>query len=91
MYLHLGYEVSIRARDVIGIFDLDTATVSKDTKEFLRKCEDNDMVTNISSDLPKSFVLCYYNGDIQVFISAISSNTLKKRASYPTGAAPALK
>ena len=83
MYLHLGNEVSIRARDIIGIFDLDTATVSKDTKGFLRHCEDSDMVTNVSSDLPKSFVLCRYNGDLQIFITAISSSTLKKRASFP--------
>ena len=81
MYIHLGNEVSIRARDVIGIFDLETATLSKDTREFLRRCEDGDIVTNVSADLPKSFVLCRYNGAVQVFASAISSSTLKKRAS----------
>ena len=80
MYLHLGNDISIRTRDIIGIFDLDTATTSKDTRDFLRRCEDNDIVTNVSDDLPKSFVLCRYNGEIQVFISAISSATLKKRA-----------
>jgi hypothetical protein len=85
MYLHLGNEVSIRTRDLIGIFDLDTVTLSKDTKDFLRRCEDEDIVTNVSSDLPKSFVLCRYNGAIQVFISAISSVTLKKRTSYLSG------
>ena len=83
MYLHLGNEVSIRTRDLIGIFDLETTTVSKDTKNFLRSCEDNDTVTNVSSDLPKSFILCRYNGEVQVFVSAISSVTLRKRASYP--------
>lgn len=82
MYLHLGNEVSIRTRDIIGIFDLETATLSKDTKDFLKRCEDGDIVTNVSSDLPKSFVLCRYNGELQVFISAISPFTLKKRASY---------
>jgi hypothetical protein len=87
MYLHLGNEVSIRTRDLIGIFDLETASLSNDTKDFLRRCEDGDIVTNVSSDLPKSFVLCRYNGEIQVFISAIASVTLKKRASYPGGKA----
>ena len=82
MYLHLGNEVSIRTSDIIGIFDLDATTISKDTKGFLRRCEDNDMVTNVSSDLPKSFVLCRYNGDVQIFITAISSATLKKRALF---------
>ena len=83
MYLHLGNEVSIRTQDIIGIFDLDTSTVSKDTREFLRICEESDMVTNVSSGLPKSFVLCRYNEEIQVFISAIASTTLRKRASHP--------
>ena len=83
MYLHLGNEVSIRTCDLIGIFDLDITTVSKDTREFLRRCEENDIVTNVSSDLPKSFVLCRYDGETHVFISAISSMTLRKRASYP--------
>ena len=82
MYLHLGNEVSVKAREIIGIFDLDNSTVSKDTREFLARCETNDMVTNVSSDLPKSFVLCRYNGELQVFISAISSETLKKRATF---------
>ena len=82
MYLHLGNEVSIRTRDLIGIFDLDTTTVSKFTKDFLKNCEEKDIVTNVSSDLPKSFVLCRYNGEIQVFISAVSSVTLKKRAAH---------
>lgn len=82
MYLHLGNEVSIKTRELIGIFDMDTTTVSKDTQNFLRRCEDSDMVTNVSSDLPKSFVLCRYNGEVQVYISAISSVTLKKRLNY---------
>jgi hypothetical protein len=84
MYLHLGNEVSLITRDIIGIFDLDTATVSKDTRDFLKRSEENDIVTNVSSDLPKSFVLCRYNEEIQVFVSAISADTLRKRASYPS-------
>ena len=86
MYLHLGNEVTIRSRDLIGIFDLDITTNSNDTRNFLAQCEASDIVTNVSSDLPKSFVLCRYNGQVQVFISAISSSTLKKRVS--TSSAP---
>ena len=83
MFLHLGNEVTIRARDIIGIFDLESASVSKTTRDFLRHCEEIDMVTNVSADLPKSFVLCRYNGEIQIFISAISSATLKRRLDRP--------
>ena len=35
MYLHLGGEYVIKEEEVIGIFDLDTSTVSKHTRKFL--------------------------------------------------------
>ena len=80
MYLHLGKDVTIKAGDLIGIFDLDNTTISPDTRDFLARCEKNDIVTNVSDDLPKSFVVCRYNGETHVFLSAISPTTLKKRA-----------
>ena len=39
MYLHIGNGVSIKDGDVIGIFDLDTATVSKITKRYISENE----------------------------------------------------
>ena len=35
MYLHLGNETVVRTQDVIGIFDIEKASISKFTKEFL--------------------------------------------------------
>ena len=32
MYLHIGNGKSVKQKNIIGIFDLDTATVSKITK-----------------------------------------------------------
>ena len=37
MYLHIGNGVSIKDEDIIGIFDLDSATVSRITKKFINK------------------------------------------------------
>ena len=37
MYLHIGNGISIRDKDIIGIFDLDTSTVSQVTKKFINK------------------------------------------------------
>ena len=37
MYLHIGNGKSVKQKDIIGIFDLDTATVSKITKDFINK------------------------------------------------------
>ena len=35
MYLHIGNGKSLKLEDIVGIFDLDTATVSKITKKFI--------------------------------------------------------
>ena len=39
MYLHIGNNKIVRTRDVIGIFDADTATVSKTTRAYLSEKE----------------------------------------------------
>ena len=44
MYLHLGSSVSVPVDDIIGIFDLDNASVSRHTRAFLRAAEDEGMV-----------------------------------------------
>ena len=37
MYLHLGQDTIVRTDTILGVFDLDNATVSKHTREFLRR------------------------------------------------------
>ena len=34
MYLHLGQESIVRTRDILGIFDLDTASLSRHTRDY---------------------------------------------------------
>ena len=58
MYLHLGMDKVITFDEIIGIFDLDTSTVSKSTRNFLAKAEKAGIVENICYDLPKSFIVC---------------------------------
>lgn len=82
MYLHLGQDTVINFKDIIGIFDMDTTTVSKHTRNYLALAEKNGRVFNVSSELPKSFVICGKNNNITVYISQLSSVTLLKRADY---------
>lgn len=82
MYLHLGQEVLIKTDDIIGIFDMDKATVSKRTRTFLATKEREGRVINAASDLPKSFILCGHKGNMIVYISQISAQTLLKRCSF---------
>ncbi|MEE1244935.1 MAG: DUF370 domain-containing protein [Acutalibacteraceae bacterium] len=80
MYLHLGGEYVVKEEEVIGIFDLDTSTVSKHTRNFLNKKEKEKKVINVSFELPKSFILVGDKQNEKIYISQISSATLNKRS-----------
>jgi len=80
MYLHLGQDTLVKTKDVIGIFDMDNTTVSKGTRRFLAAAEQAGRVVTVTSDLPKTFVLCGASReDCKVYLSQISSYTLRKR------------
>ena len=83
MYLHLGQDTVITTETVIGIFDIETATISKHSRQFLADAEKGGRVFNVSMELPKSFVVCEKNGKITVYISQLSSKTLIKRSQSP--------
>ena len=76
MYLHIGNGASVRKKEVIGIFDLDTATVSQSTKAFISKKEREGEIEYGDDDLPRSFVLI--DGG-RIKLSRISTLGLKKR------------
>ena len=76
MYLHLGQNTVITHDEILGIFDIDGTTVSKKTRDFLTKAEKEGKVKYVSTDLPKSFIVCK---DGTVYISQISPATLLKR------------
>ncbi|PYG88998.1 uncharacterized protein DUF370 [Ruminiclostridium sufflavum DSM 19573] len=82
MFLHIGGDVVIPVKDVIAIMDIDTTTISKDTKEFLKIAEEEGFIRSISEDLPKSFIITEVDKKSVIFLSPISSVTLKKRSQY---------
>lgn len=79
MYLHLGQDFVINDKNIIGIFDIETTSISKITKMFLSQSQKNKEIVAISNDLPKSFIVSGSESGIIVYISQISSATLKKR------------
>lgn len=80
MYLHIGNGKSVRKDAVIGIFDLDTATVSGITKKFINSAQKEGRLEYYDTDLPRAFVLVGKRGDTRVRLSRISSIGLKLRA-----------
>lgn len=79
MYLHIGNGNSVKRKNIIGIFDLDTATVSKITKDFINKRQNEGALTYLDSDLPRAFLLLDEEGKTKVRLSRISTSGLKIR------------
>ena len=79
MFLHLGENIVVPVKDVIGIFDIDVARYSADTMQFLRMADDDGFVERVTDEEPKSFVIAEVNKMSKIYYSPISSSTLTKR------------
>ena len=80
-YLHIGMNVMIDPRRVIGIFDLDNTSTSKLTRRFLDGAEKEGVVQSACEDIPRSFVVCDHPYHRQIiYLSQLNSQTLLKRA-----------
>ena len=79
-YLHIGQNVMLEDKRIIGIFDLDNTSTSKITREFLNTAEQDSVVQTACADIPKSFVVCDHPYHRQIiYISQLNSQTLLKR------------
>ncbi|MEH6906673.1 MULTISPECIES: extracellular matrix regulator RemB [Neobacillus] len=74
MYIHIGEDINIRARDIISILDKESANNSPLVEEFISHRKDK--VVNLSKNPFKSIIITFDN----VYLSPISSGTLKKRS-----------
>ena len=81
MYFHAGQDFVLNTRDVLGVFDLDTAGASRRTGEYFRRAEDGGAVVDLCppGTLPKSFIVTDFPGET-VYISPLSPAALKTRA-----------
>jgi hypothetical protein len=82
VFLHLGENIVVPIKDVIGIFDMETAADSTDTIQFLRMAEEDGFVQRITSEKPKSLIIAEVNKKSKIFLSPISSATLGKRTEF---------
>ncbi|WP_425371548.1 extracellular matrix regulator RemB [Gemmiger formicilis] len=79
MYFHAGQDFVLNTRDVIGVFDLDTAGASRRTEEYFRHVESEGAVVDLCAPgtLPKSFLVTDFP-DETIYISQLSPAALKK-------------
>lgn len=79
MYLHVGSNKNIRQKKIIGIFDIDNATISRTTRQYLAKAETRGEVSAACEDLPRAFVLYQENKSNKICFSQLSSTALLGR------------
>ncbi len=80
MFLHVGNGKSIRKNKIIGIFDLDNATVSVITKNYINKMQKDGLLEYDDEDLPRSFIVYEDGKTKKVALSRISTSGLRLRA-----------
>ena len=81
MYLHIGNQINIRERDIVGIFDADRTTTSWITRKYLSEAQRKALVSAANDEIPKSFVLyrARADGKNKVYFSQLSTAALLGR------------
>ena len=79
MYLHLGKGTIVNTSDIIAILDWESASMSPNTREFLKVIEEEGFVRNVSEEIPKTYVVCEVDGQSVVYVTNISSKALAGR------------
>lgn len=83
MKLYLNDEVAIDKENIVGIFDLDTATVSRDTRTFLNQKEKEGRLLVTATDIPVSFIVeCQSNKNLRVLMTRNAPKVIRRRAEH---------
>ncbi len=84
-YLQLEKGESIDKSEIIGIFDIDTASLSSGTRDIFKRKEEEKGVISLCNDLPKSFLLCDNEYTDRIYISGLSTESIRKRLESEKG------
>ena len=76
MYVPIGSGRVLRKKEIIGIFDLDTASHEKETREFLKKAEKEGCLETCGDGLPKAFIVTEKS---KVYLTTLSAKSLSSR------------
>lgn len=80
MFLHVGGDYIVPAKDIVAIMDIEKATISNDTRNFLKVSEEEGFTITLAiNEMPKSFIVIRDKRGSKVILSPISTNTLLKR------------
>ena len=75
MYIHIGNNKVVRKEDILGVFDLDSSTVSVNTRKYLKKAQSEKRVMTLGYELPKSFIILTNK---EVYLSPFNTSSIIK-------------
>lgn len=79
MFVNLENDISIKKTEIIGIFNMDTATVSPVTKDYIKNAGRDMKIVYASKRVPESFVLTHNGYTESVYMSSFSVDTVLGR------------
>lgn len=79
MYLHLGQDYIVPLKNVLCVFDFDTATISKRTQKFLNRMQEENKIIEIYEDIPRAGVLCEGMFGETLYLTELSSQAIERR------------
>lgn len=80
MFIHIGKDQTVDEKEIVGVFDLETATISPETRKFLASEQDAMKTVSLCDDLPKTFILCDNALTESVYITQLSPAVTLGRA-----------
>ncbi len=86
MYLHIGQDFIIPSQSIVGIYDMDTSTISKHTRRFLAEMEQNGAVVALFDDLPRACIHCVEGGETVLYLTQLSPRAILRRSRQPMAA-----
>jgi len=79
-FINIGADHVLTANTLIGVFDLDSITVKKDSRTFINQAQKNGEIQDITTDLPVTVILCDGKETKQtLYLSSFSLPTLQGR------------
>lgn len=82
MFIYLGEDTVISANEIVAMINLDNSNTAELTREFFGIAQKKGEVVTINEELPRSAVVCEKDGKKTVYISQISTSTLKQRLGF---------
>ena len=76
VFIHVGNGCILKNKDIIGVFDLDNATIMKTSREFINSEEKKGRIESVFEDIPRSFVV----SNDKTYLSSLNTVSIIRRS-----------